>query len=188
MDNQNSSRRAIFIDRDGVININRTDYVKRWDEFSFLPGSLEALRKLSALDWPVVVISNQSAIGRGLVTAEVVAKINTRMVEEVRQGGGRIDGVYLCPHHPDAGCACRKPRPGLLYQAALELGLALESSYLIGDAESDILAGLAVCCLPVLVLSGRGKTQRERLAGYEGMFQVVADLREAVEWILSRES
>lgn len=178
---------AIFIDRDGVINANRPDYVKSWAEFEFLPGSREALVGLSGLGWPVVVISNQSAIGRGLVSAETVAEINARMVAEIEQAGGRVDGVYICPHHPDEGCVCRKPRPGLLMDAALELGLDLGCSYLVGDAESDILAALAVGVQPVLVLSGRGRVQRPRLAGWEGMFQVVEDLTEAVEWIMSRE-
>jgi D-glycero-D-manno-heptose 1,7-bisphosphate phosphatase len=178
---------AIFIDRDGVINANRPDYVKSWAEFEFLPGSREALVGLSGLGWPVVVISNQSAIGRGLVSAETVAEINARMVAEIEQAGGRVDGVYICPHHPDEGCVCRKPRPGLLMDAALELGLDLGCSYLVGDAESDILAALAVGVQPVLVLSGRGRVQLPRLAGWEGMFQVVEDLTEAVEWIMSRE-
>jgi D-glycero-D-manno-heptose 1,7-bisphosphate phosphatase len=184
---EKNHRPAIFIDRDGVINANRADYVKSWAEFEFLPGSREALVGLSGLGWPVVVISNQSAIGRGLVSAATVAEINARMVAEIEQAGGRVDGVYICPHHPDEGCACRKPQPGLLMDAALELGLDLGCSYVIGDAESDILAGLAVGAQPILVLSGRGREQRPRLAGWEGMFQVVEDLTEAVEWIVSRE-
>ena len=179
---------AIFIDRDGVINANRPDYVKSWEEFEFLPGSLEALVQITALNWPVVVISNQSAIGRGLVSASSVAEINTRLCLEVEQAGGRIAAVYICPHRPDDGCDCRKPRPGLLHQAALALDLDLSRSYLIGDAESDILAALAVCAQPILVLSGRGEAQRPRLAGLEGTFQVFNDLSEAAQWILGREN
>jgi D-glycero-D-manno-heptose 1,7-bisphosphate phosphatase len=178
---------AIFIDRDGVINRNRPDYVKSWAEFAFLPGSLDALCQLAGLNWPIIVISNQSAIGRGLVTAEAVAEVNARLVAEVQRAGGRLDGVYICPHLPDAGCDCRKPRPGLLHQAALALDLDLASSYLIGDAESDILAALAVCAQPILVLTGRGQSQRPRLSGLEGTFQVFQDLPEAVSWIASRE-
>jgi D-glycero-D-manno-heptose 1,7-bisphosphate phosphatase len=179
---------AIFIDRDGVINRNRHDYVKSWAEFTFLPCSLEALCLLGGLDWPVVIISNQSAIGRGLVAAETVAEINLRMVAEIHRAGGRINGVYVCPHRPDERCACRKPRPGLLQQASRELGLAMQRSYLIGDAESDILAAVAVSAQPILVLSGRGREQRERLADFEGLFQVFTDLSEAASWIVSKES
>ena len=178
---------AIFVDRDGVINANRPDYVKSWAEFEFLPGSLQALVELAGLGWPLVVISNQSAIGRGLVTAERVAEINARMVAAIEAAGGRVDGVYICPHRPDEGCGCRKPLPGMLQQAAQELGLDLACSYLIGDAESDILAGLAVCAQPILVLTGRGPAQRLRLGGLEGIFQVCSDLAEAVSWIASRE-
>ena len=178
---------AIFIDRDGVINANRLDHVKTWGEFEFIPGSLEALVQITALNWPVVVISNQSAIGRGLVSDEMVEHINTRMVAAVEEAGGHITGVYICPHHPDNACACRKPQPGLLHQAAIELDLDLERSYLIGDAESDVLAALAVCVQPILVLTGRGKEQRALLAGLEGTFQVCRDLSEAVTWIASRE-
>ncbi len=183
-----SSFPAIFIDRDGVINLNRPEYVKSWDEFTFLPGSLDALCLLGQLGWPVVIISNQSAIGRGLVAAETVAEINNRLVEQVEHAGGRIDGVYVCPHHPDEGCSCRKPRPGLLQQAARELGLDLQRSYLIGDAESDILAAKAVSARPILVLSGRGMDQQKTLVGFEGMIQVFHDLREAVAWIVSKEN
>jgi len=179
---------AIFIDRDGVINLNRPDYVKSWEEFSFLPGSLDALRLLGELGWPVVIISNQSAIGRDLVAAETVAMINTHLVEAVTQSGGRIDGVYICPHRPEEGCACRKPRPGLLQQASCELGLDLARSYLVGDASSDVLAALAVAVQPILVLTGRGKEQRKGLAGFEGMFKVFLDLSEAAAWIVSKES
>jgi D-glycero-D-manno-heptose 1,7-bisphosphate phosphatase len=178
---------AIFIDRDGVINANRTDHVKSWAEFAFLPGSLLALAQITCLGWPVVIISNQSAIGRGLVSRETVEEINTRMVAVVEQACGRISGVYICPHSPDEGCNCRKPQPGLLHQAAQELELDLARSYLVGDAESDILAALAVCAQPILVLTGRGKQQRPRLVGLEGTFQVCQDLSEAVLWIVSRE-
>jgi len=179
---------AIFIDRDGVINFNRSDYVKSWEEFTFLPGSLDALRLLGELGWPVVIISNQSAIGRGLVAAETVAMINARLVEQVKHAGGRIDRVYVCPHRPDEGCTCRKPSPGLLQQASRELGLDLQRSYLIGDAESDILVAKAVSAQPILVLSGRGIEQRKKLVGLEGMFQAFQDLSEAAAWIVSKES
>jgi len=179
---------AIFIDRDGVINFNRPDYVKSWEEFTFLPGSLDALCLIGKLGWPVVIISNQSAIGRGLVAADAVAEINNRLLEQVEHAGGHIDGVYVCPHHPDDGCNCRKPRPGLLQQAASELGLDLSRSYLIGDAESDILAAKTVSAQPILVLSGRGTEQRKLLVGLEGLFQVFRDLGEAAAWIVSKES
>ncbi len=176
---------AILLDRDGVINENRPDYVKSWAEFVFLPGALEALRRLAKLNWPVIVISNQSAVGREIVGRETVDEINARMVAAVRAAGGRIDDVLYCPHRPDEGCICRKPRPGLLLLAAERLGLDLSASYLIGDAESDILAAHAVGCQAVLVKSGRGAEQLQLLRqhGVDG-FHVADDLAQAVEWIM----
>lgn len=192
MTSTQARRRAVFLDRDGVINENRADHVKARHEFVFLPDVLSALRALAALPLAVVVISNQSAIGRGLVTRRAVEDINRGMVAAVAEQGGRIDGVYLCPHRPDEGCACRKPKPGLLAQAAQELGLALATSYLVGDATTDVQAALAAGCRPVLVLSGRGQEQLARLNDDERrQTHIAAGLADAVRWIaeieLSRE-
>jgi histidinol-phosphate phosphatase family protein len=181
-------RRAVFLDRDGVINVNRPEYVRSWAEFEFLPNSLEALRRLAALDVAVVVVSNQSAVGRGLIGVEVVEEINARMLEEVRAAGGRVDGVYYCPHAPEEGCDCRKPKAGMLKRAAEELGVVLTESYLVGDAESDMVAGLSVGARVVLVMTGRGRSQLEMMGGARGRFMVVEDLLEAVQWIEEQEA
>lgn len=177
-------RSAVFLDRDGVINVNRPDYVKSWEEFVFLPGVFEPLRLLAQSNRVIVIISNQAAIGRGLVERKTVEDINRRMVEEIRHGGGRIDAVFFCPHHPDQNCDCRKPRPGQLVRAANELDLDLARSCFIGDAVSDVEAGLAVGCSPILVLTGRGREQLRLLKqrGY-GNIPVVRDLAEAVEHV-----
>jgi D-glycero-D-manno-heptose 1,7-bisphosphate phosphatase len=178
---------AIFLDRDGVINENRHDYVKAWDEVRFLPGSLAALARLAATPFLLVLISNQSPIGRGILTTEQVETINRRLVAEIEAHGGRIDGVYFCPHRPGDGCECRKPRPGLLLQAARDLELDLDCSYLVGDAVSDVEAAMAAGCRPILVLTGRGAEQQPRLRqqGY-GHVPVVRDLAEAVDLILAQ--
>jgi len=181
--------RAVFIDRDGVICHNRADYVKNWEEFTFLPGVLTALARLAASDLVVVVVTNQSAINRGQVAGAVVDDIHRRMVAAVEAAGGRVDAVYICPHRPDEDCPCRKPRPGLLQQAAVELGLDLTRSFVIGDAWEDIQAALAAGCQPYLVLTGRGQAQRgraEREAA--GRFEVVRDLAQAVEAILATDA
>jgi D-glycero-D-manno-heptose 1,7-bisphosphate phosphatase len=177
-------RPAIFLDRDGVINRNRPDHVKAWDEFEFLPGVLEALARLAGVGLPVLVISNQGAIGRGLTTQAAVDEINRRMAAEIRAAGGRIDDVLCCPHRPEDGCACRKPRPGLLLQAAERWDLDLAASVLVGDAETDILAAQRAGCRPLLVLTGRGAEQLAvlRAAGRDG-FLVAGDLPAAVDWI-----
>ena len=109
--------RAILLDRDGVINRELGQAVLKWDEFEFLPQALAALQRLATLRVPIVVVSNQSAIGRDRTTLEIVNDIHERMVTAVREIGGRLDEVLICPHAPDAGCACRKPLPGMLLEA-----------------------------------------------------------------------
>ena len=182
------SRHAIFLDRDGVINANRPDHVKSWDEFVFLPNALAALRKLTASDFRVIVTTNQAAIARGLVAEETVRDIHTRMIAAVERAGGRIDAVYFCPHHPDDKCGCRNPQPGLFVQAARDSDIDLARSFVIGDAFSDVAAALAIGAQPILVLTGRGRAQHaEMIANNHTGYQVAEDLLGAVEWILSAE-
>ena len=178
-------RSGVFIDRDGVINVNRSNYVKSWDEFTFEAGVFEALKCLAQTNLAIVIVSNQSAIGRGLVEKDTVEEIHKRMVEVISQNGGRIDAVYYCPHRPEEGCTCRKPRPGLLRQAALELDLDLSRSYFIGDAISDVEAALAAGCMPLFVQTGLGSEQYERLVE-KGLdhIRLFPDLMGAVDFIL----
>lgn len=178
-------RAAVFLDRDGVINENRADYVKSWEEFVFLPNVFEPLRQLAQNGLLTIVVTSQSAINRGLVSRETVGTIHRQMCEVVSRNGGRIDAVLTCPHRPDENCRCRKPEPDLLLQAAERFDLDLPQSYLIGDALCDIAAGLAVGCRPILVLTGRGREDiaRLRAQGYDG-YRVAADLEEATKWIL----
>jgi D-glycero-D-manno-heptose 1,7-bisphosphate phosphatase len=155
-DCHNMKRPAIFLDRDGVINQDRSDYVKSWAEFEFLPGVLEALRCLAASPYTVVIVTNQSGIGRGLVAKESIEAIHFRMLQIIRRAGGRVDAIYYCPHHPNDSCACRKPRPGLLIQAANDLNLDLARSWFVGNNQTDLEAALAAGVEPVLVRSGNG--------------------------------
>ena len=182
-------RRAIFIDRDGVICRNRNDHVKNWEEFVFLPGALEALAWLARSELQIIIITNQAVINRHMVPAEMVEDIHNRMVQAIEAAGGRVDRVMYCPHRPEEHCTCRKPQPGLLTMAAEELGLDLSQSYLIGDAESDMQAGRAVGCHRYLVLTGRGRRQliRSWLHGERG-FRVVPNLGAAVNDVLRRQS
>jgi D-glycero-D-manno-heptose 1,7-bisphosphate phosphatase len=177
-------RPAIFLDRDGVINDNRADYVKNWVEFCFLPGALAALQKLATLGWPTVIITNQSAIGRGLISQASIEQIHRQMIEAIHWAGGRIHGIYYCPHPPEDGCNCRKPRPGLLLQAQAHLHIDLARSILVGDAVSDLQAAQAVGSLPILVKSGRGRDQLGRWPQEKrGEILVAEDLADAVEQI-----
>ena len=128
---------AVFLDRDGVINIDRSDFVKSWEEFEFVPGSLEALAALSQTSYKIVVITNQSGIGRGLLTQETLEQMHARMIDRVGASGGRIDAIYYCPHAPGAGCECRKPAAGLFFEAARDLDIDLSLSWAIGDRHRD---------------------------------------------------
>jgi len=177
-----SGRAALFLDRDGVINSDRPDYVRSWAGFEFLPGVLEALRILAARPHPVIVVSNQSAIGRGLVSRETVEGIHASMREAVRRSGGRIDAVYYCPHRPDENCECRKPRPGLILRAAADLDLDLRGSYFIGDDLKDLQSAVSAGVRPVLVRTGHGRSiPAGDLAGVSRSLEVFDDLLEAVK-------
>lgn len=175
-------KRAVFLDRDGVINENRKDYVKTWDEFVFLPGSLEALKALACADFLLVVVTNQSAIHRGLVSRDTVEEINSRMVKQSEDYGARIDGVYYCPHAPNENCNCRKPLPGLFLRAAEEMQINLERSYCVGDKITDINAGKAAGCRNILVLTGEGQDQ---ILDATDDYIVARDLQHAVKIILN---
>ncbi len=182
-------RPAVFLDRDGVLNENRADHVRTWEQVVFLPGVFRAMQRLAGSPFVVVVVTNQSAVGRGLMSAETLASINRGIVQQVQQAGGRIDALYACPHGPDDGCPCRKPRPDMLLQAAQDLAIDLERSYLVGDAVSDVEAGLAAGCQPIMVRTGRGTKQAQGLAVH-GLrhVPVVVDLAEAVDWIFSQHT
>jgi D-glycero-D-manno-heptose 1,7-bisphosphate phosphatase len=151
---------VVFLDRDGVINRDSDEYIKSVAEWVPLPGSLEAIASLTAAGFRLVVISNQSGIGRGLFSEATLAEIHGAMRAAVEQAGGRLAGIYHCPHRPEDGCDCRKPLPGLLQRAAAELGFALRGVPLIGDKESDLAAARAVGARPIAV----GERPGERFA------------------------
>jgi D-glycero-D-manno-heptose 1,7-bisphosphate phosphatase len=136
--------------------------------------------------YQIVLVTNQSAVGRGIISAELAIQINFRLVDEIQRAGGRIDGIYMCPHSPDDKCRCRKPEPGLLLRAAGELAIDLEQSIMIGDALSDLQAGQAAGLRRlILVRSGRGRDQ-ELLPQPDGLmpYQVFADLAGALQSII----
>ena len=181
----NGERAAVFLDRDGVINRSRPDYVRCWDQFEFLPGALEALRDLAREHLPVLVVSNQSAVGRGLMSPWDLEEINTRMLEMVTAAGGRIDGAYYCPHAPQESCVCRKPAPGLLLRAMQRFGVDPGRSCLVGDSVADMLAAQEVGILSILVLTGHGqKALVDPRLRHCPIVYIAADLREAVHWLL----
>ncbi len=148
---------AIFLDRDGVINQNRADHVKDCDEFELIPGVLEGIRSLTETGLPIFVITNQAAVSRGLMTVESLEAVHDCMMKEINRAGGVISHVYHCPHDTHENCGCRKPAPGMLLRAAADYGIDLSQSFLVGDAWTDISAGLDVGAHSILVMTGRGR-------------------------------
>jgi D-glycero-D-manno-heptose 1,7-bisphosphate phosphatase len=174
------------MDRDGVITENRPDYVKSIAEVHFIPGALAALARVAQLDFLLVVVTNQSVIGRGLLAWETSVAINDFIVQEIVAAGGRLDGLYVCPHVPADGCACRKPAPGMLLSAADDLGIDLAASVIIGDALTDLQAGQAAGTQALLVRTGLGAGQAAELAqaGLSGV-PVLDDLAAALEHVVA---
>jgi D-glycero-D-manno-heptose 1,7-bisphosphate phosphatase len=151
---------AIFLDRDGVLIENKSDYVRDWSDVKIYPDAIRALSLSAIKKYKIVVVTNQSAVGRGLISLETANEINNRLVNLIHRSGGQVDAVYMCPHKPDDRCFCRKPEPGLLLQASQELSLDLTRSWMIGDAWSDVLAGQSAGVrLAILLKTGRGKEQ-----------------------------
>jgi D-glycero-D-manno-heptose 1,7-bisphosphate phosphatase len=151
---------AIFLDRDGVLIENRPDYVRNWAQVKILPNIVDTLASNAVKNYKKIIVTNQSAVGRGLITLEAARNINENLVRVIENHHGKIHGVYMCPHAPGAQCSCRKPKPGLILQAAHDLSLDLGRSWMIGDAWSDLLAGRAAGVPKVGILkTGRGSEQ-----------------------------
>ncbi len=179
---------TVFLDRDGVINRDSEDYVKSWEEFEFLPGSLAALARLAAAGLRVIVITNQSAVNRGMITLGGLMDIHRRMRRAVAAAGGRVDDVFFCPHRPDENCACRKPAPGMIRAAARKYGLAPLRSAMVGDSARDVACGInAGCGRTVLVTSGLDPGTERRRLSEKGLAadHVAPNLAAAVEWLLT---
>lgn len=173
---------AVFLDRDGVLIEYRKNYIRQWSDVVFYSSALNALAALRELSCRVFVVTNQSAVGRGLITIKDAVEINNWIVSVVEQGGGRVDAVYMCPHKPEDNCDCRKPKPGMILQAAKTFAIDLQHSLIVGDSLSDLEAGQAAGIRHrYLVRTGRG-TQEEVSSDGErlkGIF-VVDDLAQAI--------
>lgn len=180
---------AVFLDRDGVV-IEDSHYLGDVRRVQLIPGSAEAIAALNRAGWPVVIVTNQSGVGRGLFTEADVEDIHSHITELLWGYGAKVDAFHYCPHHPEAevpayrkACACRKPQPGMLVQAAEDLGLDLAASWMIGDRVTDLEAGAAVGCRTVLLRSGYGtKVNPAGLDRDELKLELIAtDLADAVE-------
>lgn len=173
----------VFLDRDGVIIRSRRDYVTTWDEVEPLSGALHAIRRLCQAGHRVVVFTNQSAVGRGLLHAEDLEEIHRRLSDLVGSNGGEISRYFVCPHRPSDECSCRKPHPGLLLEAHATMGADLASAFFVGDQLTDLEAAWAVgATKPILVLSGETQVPPARTrSGY----LVAPDLSAAADLILA---
>ncbi|RUM41474.1 MAG: D,D-heptose 1,7-bisphosphate phosphatase [Desulfobulbus sp.] len=189
-----SKKAAVFLDRDGTIN-EQMGYINHISRFILLPGVGKAISRLNDQNIPVVVVTNQSGLARGYFPPSLLEDVNKQMTQELAEDGAHIDGLYICPHHPEAKqeeyrkkCTCRKPQTGLLEQAAEELGLDLERSFMVGDRWSDLKCGAAAGASSVLVLTGYGRGDQKYIGpGQQIQPAFVADdLHAAVDWILSR--
>ena len=146
----------MILDRDGVINQDREDYVLSPKALEPIPGSLDAIARLHRAGFQVAIATNQSVVGRGFISAKELETIHAKLVEQVKQAGGRITLIRYCPHLPKAGCNCRKPKPGLLFEIGKRLGASLLQVPFIGDSRRDLQAARAAGCKPVLVRTGKG--------------------------------
>ena len=178
--------KVVFLDRDGVINFDRSDYIKSWSEFNFIPRSIEAIKLLTVKGFKIIVITNQSVINRNMVSQQGLDYIHTMMKKEVRAGGGLINDIFFCPHIPEDNCDCRKPKPGLIFQAQKDYSIELRDAVMVGDNAKDIeCARNAGCGQAVLVKTGNGSEAEKALAKKEIYPDYIAqDLYEAVQWIV----
>jgi D-glycero-D-manno-heptose 1,7-bisphosphate phosphatase len=176
---------AVFLDRDGTIN-EEMGYINHLSRFKLLPQAVPAIRRLNAAGLKVVVVTNQSGAARGYFPASLVDEIHALLQKILAAGGAHLDGIYTCLHGPDDDCACRKPRPTLMEQAARDLNLDLSRSYAVGDRYRDIETAANAGTKGILVLTGYGRGEYEYLRAAQRVqpVKVADDLLDAVEWIL----
>jgi D-glycero-D-manno-heptose 1,7-bisphosphate phosphatase len=178
-------RAAVFLDRDGTIN-EEVNYLDDVENLRLIQGAGQAVHLLNQAALPAILVTNQSAIGRGYLTTARLNELHRELARRLAGYDAHLDAIYYCPHRPDEGCACRKPQPGLLEWAAEEHGLDLSRCFLIGDKASDLEAGRRAGCRTVLVLTGYGAEQRAAIEARTPPDSVARDLLEAVRWILAQ--
>lgn len=176
--------RWLILDRDGVVNQDSAEYVKSVDEWIPISGSLAAIAQLCQAGFTVTIATNQSGIGRGYYTEQVLAAMHQKMNRLLEPLGGHIAHIAYCPHLPDAGCACRKPLPGLLYQLEQQTGLSLQQAVMVGDSLRDLQAAQAAGVMPVLVLTGNGDKTRQK-AEFDTSIAVFDDLAAVAQSLLA---
>ncbi|MFH1752752.1 MAG: HAD family hydrolase [Candidatus Omnitrophota bacterium] len=180
--------KVIFIDRDGVINKDpggwtKHSYVTNWEDFHFLPGSKNALKRLTQAGYDIMIISNQAGVNKGYFTPGELNKINDNMLKSIASAGGKVHSVHYCPHRSDESCGCRKPDTGLFKKAVKDLDIDFKRTFFIGDGATDIEAGNKIGCKTIMVLSGKSKEEDVDKWRYKPDY-IKKDLSDAVEWLL----
>ncbi|MCG6910348.1 MAG: D-glycero-beta-D-manno-heptose 1,7-bisphosphate 7-phosphatase [Deltaproteobacteria bacterium] len=184
----NTSDPVVFLDRDGVINRDSPAYIKSLAEFEFLPRSLEALCKLTANGFKIILITNQSAIHRGMLPMETLENMHAAMMDEIQANDGKIDDIFFCPHTPQEGCACRKPKPGMIHRARDKHNIDLSAACMVGDSAKDIVCArrAGVGC-SILVKTGDFARAQQELNNQKIAPDTIArDLFDAADWIIER--
>ena len=176
---------AVILDRDGVINLDSDGYVKNLGEFKLIPKSIQAIADLHQAGWPVFIVTNQSGIERGYYDEATLAQMHAELYKQVQALGGDIQAIYYCPHHPKNECACRKPKPGLFQQLALEYEIDLSQSYYVGDKITDVEVALAIDAQPILVTTGKGAKFIEHELVVKQAIPIYTELHEFTQHLLS---
>ena len=179
--------KLIILDRDGVINNNSKNYIKNKNEWVPIEGSIKAISKLNEYGFKILVVTNQSGIGRGLFNKQDLDKIHLKMSSEIRSMGGYIEGIYYCPHKPEDSCGCRKPKTGLIDKIEKKLNIKVEKAILIGDSMSDIILANSINALPVLLKTGNGEETIEQLKNTDIRYLYFDNLADATKAILKLE-
>ncbi|TWG83980.1 D-alpha,beta-D-heptose 1,7-bisphosphate phosphatase [Cupriavidus gilardii J11] len=173
----------VILDRDGVVNLDSDQFIKTPDEWIPIPGSLEAIAAMNEAGYRVVIASNQSGIGRGLFEMSALNAMHEKMYKALARLGGRVEAIFFCPHTAADGCDCRKPKPGLIQQAAQRFGIEPRGVPIVGDSLRDLEAGVALGCVPHLVRTGKGEATLAKGNLPEGT-RVHDDLRAFSRWLL----
>jgi D-glycero-D-manno-heptose 1,7-bisphosphate phosphatase len=179
--------RTAFLDRDGTI-IEEKDFIKTPDQIEFIPGSVEAIRILKDLGYSIIVISNQSGVGRGILTEQMVRRVNESFLVRLREEDAPADGLYFCPHSPEEDCDCRKPGTGMVKKAVMEHKLSLKGAVMIGDKLVDVELGKNIRAITILVLTGYGKKELDKLVEMVPSRKpdfVAENLLDAARWLKS---
>ena len=176
--------KLVILDRDGVINEDSDDYIKSVDEWHPIPGSIEAISRLSKSGYTIAIATNQSGLARGYFTLETLDAMHGKMTSLIEACGGKISTIAFCPHHPDDDCDCRKPLPGLVDQIEARLEISANGAFFVGDTKKDMQVAISKGCTPILVKTGKGQRTLDKGLDLEGV-TICDDLQAAADLILA---